>query len=139
MVFVLVTFELSLCTAGTLFPISLFLTLLLIRKENKNGSPIHFQGHSPQPHKIFEAGNQQDGQIFLLSSTILRVIFCLTTKPAPPRHCLMLFLPQCVPQMPFSLFLPSTVVQEYTLQTKINIKNKFFSLGHHLEKTSIYS
>lgn len=34
-VFVLVTFELSLCTAGSLFPISLFLTLLLIRKENQ--------------------------------------------------------------------------------------------------------
>lgn len=34
-VFVLITFELSLCTAGSLFPISLFLTLLLIRKENQ--------------------------------------------------------------------------------------------------------
>lgn len=127
-VFVLITFELSLHSWVSVSNILVSHTLL-IRKENQDGSPIYFQGHSPNPHKIFEAGNQRGGQIFLLLGAIVWPQSLLCPGTAWCYFCHRVFL-RC-----HALSLPSTFVQVDTLQTIFNLKNKFFSLGHHLEKT----
>lgn len=125
--FVLIMFELLLCTAGALFPISFFPTFHIIRKEIQE-----WQSHLlPRPFspQIFEARSQKRCPHLSPLECHAGVIFCLTTKPAvgPKTACLLFLL--LVFLRCYSLSLLPTVVQEGTLKTKFNLKTKFFSLG----------
>lgn len=76
--FVLIMFELSLCTAGSLFLISFFHTLHIIRKENQE-----WQFHLlPRPFspQIFKAGSQKRCPHLPCLSTTLSITPRLTTK-----------------------------------------------------------
>lgn len=129
--FVLIMFELSLCTAGSLFLISFFHTLHIIRKENQE-----WQFHLlPRPFspKIFKAGSQKRCPHLPCLSTTLSITPRLTTKltlalqglPAC-YFCHSVFL-RCYSIPP----LPTTVHGTLSNQNTIS---KFFSLGLHLEK-----
>lgn len=101
--FVLIMFELSLCTAGSPFPISFFPTLHVIRKEDQEWQS-HLLPRPFPPHKPLKLEVKEVDCIFPLLSAILSIIFCLNTRPTLAHKmavCFFFFLPQCVSQVPF--------------------------------------
>lgn len=104
--FVLIMFELSLCTAGSLFLISFFLTLHIIRKENQEWQSHLLPRPFSTPPKIFEAESRKRCPHLLCLSPKLSVTH-LTTKPSPAsKPACLLFLTQCLLQISFPLLSP---------------------------------
>ena len=109
--FVLITFELSLCPAGSLFLISFFSTLYIIGKDSQEWQPhLLPRPFSPQ---IFEAVSQKRYLHLPCSSTTLSVTPSLTTElTLASKAAILLFLQQCLPQTPFPPSSPSVVQKD---------------------------